>query len=202
MTRFGLSPIKSQSKSFVFCILVLIQRLASKLAHTFFGLRMVTLVIPGTGFKPNLAIAFLAFFSLRLWVFIPAPRLPARASKSIPAAAASAFASCYNTSTLLHEVATLEAVCDHAHKAHIVYNLTNGIMLRTANSGISSSESSSSSSISSILGPRSSTFSSAFVAMADCFSCNRFQVENLSTILSCKRLKLVWYNKMGVVSVV
>ena len=32
---------------------------------TFFGLLRVTLVIPGTCFKPSLAIDFLAFFSLR-----------------------------------------------------------------------------------------------------------------------------------------
>ena len=36
-----------------------------KLELTFFGLRSVTLVIPGTCFNPNFAILFLAFFSLR-----------------------------------------------------------------------------------------------------------------------------------------
>ena len=42
---------------------------------TFFGLRSVTLVIPGTCFKPSFAIDFRAFFSLRecTWTDEPAP---------------------------------------------------------------------------------------------------------------------------------
>ena len=36
--------------------------------HTFFGRRRVTRVMPGTCFKPNFAIDFLAFFSLREWM--------------------------------------------------------------------------------------------------------------------------------------
>ena len=41
---------------------------------TFLGLLKVTLVIPGTCFKPNFAIDFLAFFSLRecTWTEDPA----------------------------------------------------------------------------------------------------------------------------------
>lgn len=40
-------------------------KLPSKLQLTFFGLLKVTLVIPGTCFRPSLAIDFRAFFSLR-----------------------------------------------------------------------------------------------------------------------------------------
>lgn len=54
-----------------------------------FGLLKVTRVIPGTCFRPNLPIAFLAFFSLRLWTataepagMLASPSPPASLSES------------------------------------------------------------------------------------------------------------------------
>ena len=53
------------------------------------GLRNVTLVMPGTCFKPSLPMAFRAFFSLRLWTatlepagMVASPSLPASTSES------------------------------------------------------------------------------------------------------------------------
>jgi len=57
--------------------------------HTPFGLLNVTLVMPGTCFKPSLPIAFRAFFSLRLWTatlepagIVASPSFPASTSES------------------------------------------------------------------------------------------------------------------------
>lgn len=60
-----------------------------KCSLTPFGLRRVTLVMPGTCFKPSLPMAFRAFFSLRLWTataepagIVASPPSPASLSES------------------------------------------------------------------------------------------------------------------------